>query len=152
MVREENATIDMVLEEDLIFKSTFSYKKLQSLYIDENIEKKDDLWGPDAAQLLGMAVTGCLCASFVFCLSKRGLSVDNLDAHAEVSFRKTDKNYTRIKDIKVKLVPKANNKDTLKRIKQCMKEIKGEHMFFEETCIITPSVRDGIDIKVDVEL
>ncbi|MBA7641054.1 hypothetical protein ES703_48726 [subsurface metagenome] len=152
MVREENTIVDMTLEKDMIFKVNFGYNKLKELFIDETLNEKSQIWGPDAAQLLAMALLGCLNASFLFCLNKRNLTVDDLEAHAEVSFKKIEKGYIRVDKIDVKIVPKSNDHDTLKRINQCIKKMKNDKMFFEETCIITASVREGINIDVNIEI
>ena len=52
----------------------------------------------------------------------------------------------------MKIVPKSNDPATLKRINQCIKKMKNDKMFFEETCIITASVREGINIDVKIQL
>jgi hypothetical protein len=52
----------------------------------------------------------------------------------------------------VQLTPKTGDEAVLKRIKTCMRELHNGNMLFEETCIITPSVKEGLDIKVDVVL
>ena len=142
----------MKLEKDMIFKIKLGYDKINEFFIDETLDAKSQMWGPDAAQLLAMALLGCLNASFLFCLNKRNLTVDDLEAHAEVSFKKIEKGYTRVNKINVKIVPKTEDPETLKRINQCIKNMKSGNMFFEETCIITESVRKGIEINVDVEL
>ena len=152
MVREENSVVDLKLEQDMIFKVKLGYDKLKEFFIDETLDEKSPMWGPDAAQLLAMSLLGCLNASFIFCLNKRNLTVDDLDAHAEVSFKKIEKGYTRIDKIDVKIIPKTNDPATLKRINQCVKRMKSGNMFFEETCIITESVRQGISVNVDVEI
>ncbi len=152
MVREENTVVDIKLEQDMIFKVNLGSDKIKELFIDETLGEKSQVWGPDAAQLLAMALLGCLNASFLFCLQKRNLTVDELEAQAEVSFKKIEKGYTRVDKIDVKIVPKTKNPVTLKRINQCIKKMKSGNMFFEETCIITESVRQGINVNVDVEI
>jgi uncharacterized OsmC-like protein len=152
MVHEENTIVDLKLEKDMIFKINLGYEKIKELFIDETIDERSKVWGPDAAHLLAMAVLGCLNASFIFCLNKRNLTIDDLEAHAEVSFKKNDKGYIRVKKIDVNIIPKTNNPATLKRINQCIKKMKDDKMFFEESCIITASVREGIDVDVKVKL
>lgn len=153
MVHEENTTLSIKLEKDMIFKSMFNFKKTSSIFIDETVEEKPETQklGPDAATLLGMGIVSCLSASFLFCLQKRNLTLDDLEGKVEISFHKNDKGYTRIKKINVKLIPKTKDKEVRKRIHTCMREVKDGNMFFEETCIITPSVKEGLDIIVNVE-
>ena len=151
MVHEENTKISLKLEKNMIFKSTFQYQGLKELLIDETLESDGIKVGPDASTLLGMAVTGCLCASFLFCLAKRNLTLKDLEARTEISFKKNEQGYLRVEKIDVKIIPKTTNPDIKKRISQCIKEIKRGHMLFEESCIITSSVRDGIKVDVNVD-
>jgi uncharacterized OsmC-like protein len=152
MVHEEDTIVDLKLEKDLIFKADLGYDKVRELIIDETMNGETQKCGPDAAELLAMAILGCLNASFIFCLQKRNLSLDELHAHAVVSFKKIEKGYTRIDKIDVKIVPKSKDPTVIKRISQCIKEIKSGNMFFEETCIITESVRQGIEVNVNVQI
>jgi uncharacterized OsmC-like protein len=152
MIHEENTKVSIKLEKDLIFKSKFDFEKTNEIFIDETLEKSEKMIGPDAASLIGMAIISCLSASFLFCLYKRNLSLDDLEAHADISFYQNDKGYTRIRQINVKIIPKTDNPELLKRIKQCTREMRGGDMYFEETCIITPSVKEGIMINVDVDI
>jgi hypothetical protein len=75
----------------------------------------------------------------------------DLEADAEVSFYTTDDGYMRVKQIDVKIVPKSSDPSVIKRIEQCTREMRDGEMMFEKTCIITPSVREGFDVNVDVE-
>jgi len=104
MVREENTRVDMKLEKDMIFKVNLGYDKIKELFVDETLGEESQMWGPDAAQLLAMALLGCLNASFLFCLQKRNLTVEDLEAQAEVSFKKIEKGYTRVEKIDVKIL------------------------------------------------
>jgi len=152
MIHEENTKVSIKLDKDLIFKTSLSAKKTKQIYIDETIEKTDNPIGPDAASLLGLGVTSCLCASFIFCLQKRNLTLDDLEAYAEISFYNTEKNYMRVKQMDIKLVPKSNDPEILKRINQCTREMRDGEMMFEKTCIITPSVRQGFKVNVNVDI
>ncbi len=152
MVHEKNTIVNMKLEKDLIFKCNLGFEKLQEIYIDETLEEKEDMWGPDAARLLGMALLGCLSASFIFCLKKRNLTPDDLEARAEISFKTIEKGYTRIKQVNIILKPKSDDAATMKRINQCIREMKNGKMLFEENCIITASVREGIDVNVEMDI
>ena len=152
MVYEENTKVSIKLKKEMIFELQNIYKNLDSLLIDETLEDKIERVGPDAASLLGMAVISCLSASFIFCMEKRNLTLDNLEAKADISFKELKQGYKRIDSIDVKIIPKTDDADVLKRIKQCIKELKSGQMFFEESCIITPSIREGINIQVKVEI
>ncbi|MHA1803627.1 MAG: OsmC family protein [Promethearchaeota archaeon] len=150
MVREENTIVKIKLKNGFIFSSELNHEQVKQLVIDETIEKEGRARGPDAAELLGLAILSCLSASFLFCLQKKNLTVDDLETTAEISFKKNEKGYVRVKAIDVKLIPKSTDPSVLRRIEQCKREVKSGHMFFEETCIITSSVREGIKVTVDM--
>ena len=152
MVHEENTKVSIKLKKEMVFELQNTYKNLNSLLIDETLDDEIEKVGPDAASLLGMAVISCLSASFIFCMNKRNLTLDDLEAKADISFKEPRPGYKRIDTIDVKIIPKTSDPGVLKRVKQCIKEIKGGHMFFEESCIITPSVREGINIQVKLEV
>jgi len=152
VVHEENTKISINLKEEMIFQLQNTYKSLDFLLIDETLDDQKEKIGPDAASLLGMAVISCLSASFIFCLNKRNLTLDDLEAKADISFKEPRPGYKRINSIDVKIIPKTNDAEVLKRIKQCIKKMKSGDMFFEESCIITPSVREGINVQVSVEI
>lgn len=137
----------------MIFKSKLGLESLKELVVDESLDvNQDDKIGPDAATLLGLGVVSCLSASFIFCLNKRKLTLDDLEAKAEISFKENEKKLMRIEKIKVNLMPKTQDPAVLKRVKQCMKELKSGHRLFEESCIITSSVREGIDVDVSINI
>ncbi|MFW9876920.1 MAG: hypothetical protein ACFFG0_27820, partial [Candidatus Thorarchaeota archaeon] len=60
--------------------------------------------------------------------------------------------FWRIKKIDVNIEPKIGNSDTLKRAKQCLKTIKDDVSFFEQFCIVTQSVRSGIEVNVNIDI
>ena len=151
MVHEHPVRLKISLKQDMTFKWIIP-STTQELIIDETIDESIRKVGPDAASLLGLAVSSCLSASLLFCLSKKNLSIDDLTGEIEVAFKKNEKGYTRIEKIKVKLSPKTADPEVLKRLSQCTKILKNGKMLFEESCIITPSVIEGIDVEVQVDL
>lgn len=152
MVREEDSIVEIRLDKDLIFKTYIGLGHFDDFFIDETLDNDKELKGPDAAQMLGMAISSCLSASLIFCLNKKDLNPNDLEARAKISFRKIEKGYTRIKEIDIKITPKTEDEETLKRLKQCLREMKPGKMMFEENCIITESVREGIKVNVDIDL
>jgi organic hydroperoxide reductase OsmC/OhrA len=151
MVHEHPVKLSIKLERDMLLKWLPS-TNIQGFIIDESIDDQVKKIGPDAASLLGLAVSSCLSASLLFCLEKKNLSLDDLLGEVEVSFKKNEKGYIRIDKVKVNLTPKADDPSALKRLEQCTKRLKNGNMLFEESCIITPSVIEGIDVEVQVNL
>ena len=151
MVHEHPVSLKINLKRNMLFTWILPTSN-QELIIDETIDEHIPKVGPDAASLLGLAVSSCLSASLLFCLSKKNLSIDDLTGEIEVSFKKNEKGYTRIEKIMVNLSPKTANPEVLKRLEQCTRVLKDGKMFFEESCIITPSVIEGIKVDVKVSL
>jgi organic hydroperoxide reductase OsmC/OhrA len=94
--------------------------------------------------MLGLALLGCLSASFIFCLKKRNLTLDDLKAEAELTIARNQRGFWRVKKIDVDINIKISDSDTRKRADQCRK-------MFEEYCVVTQAVREGIDVEVNVK-
>lgn len=99
--------------------------------------------GPNAAALLGAAVGDCLAASLVFCLRKARVSVDGLTAHVATHVIRNEKGRFRIGGIDVELVPEVDDADR-DRLIRC-------EDLFEDFCVVTESVRQGIAVNVSIK-
>ena len=145
MSEEFSSKVNISLEKEMIFKCDLGDIKVADCYIDESNVKEIDMLGPNPTKLLGMAILGCLSASFIFCIKKRNLTLNNLKAEGTVIISRNNKGFLRVKKIDVKINTKINNPETLKRAKLCKK-------MFENYCTITQSVRNGINVNVDIFL
>lgn len=144
MLKDSKTKVKIKLERDMIFKYDLGNIKSINSYIDETNKKESDMLGPNAAYLLAMAVLGCLNASFIFCLKKRDFAIKDLEAEAVVSISRNDKGFLRVRKIDVNIKPKINTPDMRKRADQCKK-------MFEQYCTITASIREGIDVEVNLD-
>jgi uncharacterized OsmC-like protein len=139
-------------ESQMIFKCDLGDMKVKDCYIDEEHHKEVDMLGPNPSRLLALGVLGCLSASFIFCLKKRDFTLDDFRGEAEVTIARNKKGFLRIKKIDVYIDPIIENSDALKRAKQCLKQVKDDVSFFEQYCIVTQSVRAGIEVNVNLNL
>jgi uncharacterized OsmC-like protein len=137
--------VEVKLERDMIFKCDLGDLKVENCYIDESNDKESDMLGPNAAQLLAMAVLGCLSASYIFCFTKRDFTVNDLHAEAIITIFRNEKGFVRVKKIDVNINPKIESPEMRKRAVQCQK-------MFEQYCTITASIREGIDVNVNIEI
>ncbi|MFX0027248.1 MAG: OsmC family protein [Candidatus Hermodarchaeota archaeon] len=135
--------VGLSLEEKMIFKCDLGEMKVKDCYIDETHKEEVDMLGPNPSRMLGMAILGCLSASFIFCLKKREFSLEDLKAEAEVTVARNEKGFWRVKKIDVDINAKIDNPDVRKRADQCKK-------MFEQYCIVTQAVREGIAIAVNL--
>ena len=98
---------------------------------------------PNAAALVGAAVGNCLAASLTFCLRKSRIAVDGLSAHVTTHVTKNEHGKFRISGIDVELEPDVNAVEAAKLVR-C-------EQLFEDFCIVTQSVRQGIPVNVTIK-
>ncbi len=144
MAEEVKTKVGLKLEKDMIFKCEMGQMAVKDCYIDETNQEEVEMWGPNPSKLLGMALLGCLSASFIFCLKKRNFSIDDLKADAEVIIGRNDKGFLRVKKVNVEIVSKIDDPAVRKRADQCKK-------MFENYCTVTAAVREGIEVNVDLK-
>ena len=144
MSEEVKTKVGLKLEKDMIFKCDMGKMTVKDCFIDETNQEEADMWGPNPSRLLGMALLGCLSASFIFCLKKRNFSIDDLKAEAEVIIGRNNKGFLRVKKVNVEISSKIDDPDVRKRADQCKK-------MFENYCTVTAAVREGIEVNVDLK-
>lgn len=98
--------------------------------------------GPTATRVLGAAVGNCLAVSLLFCLDKARVSVSDLSVTVEGTVARNDEGRLRITDLHVALAPTVPDAERA-RLQRCVD-------LFEDFCIVTASVRNGIPVHVDV--
>lgn len=128
---------------DYQFKVEFDSPGMPELVTDE-AEPLGKNAGPNPSRLLSAAVGNCLSSSLLFCLSKARVDVDGLRASVETVMRRNEKGRWRIASLKVKLHPAIKAED-IPESKRCLE-------VFEDFCIVTESVRKGIEVNVDIEM
>lgn len=144
MDEEKKVEVGLNLEEEMIFKCDLGEIKVEDCYIDETHDKEPEMWGPNPSRMLGVAILGCLSASFIFCLKKKDFAIENLNAKGEVTIARNEKGFWRVKKIDVKIEPKIDTSEMRKRADRCRK-------MFEDYCIVTQAVREGIEVNVNLD-
>lgn len=99
--------------------------------------------GPNPAHLLGAAIGSCLASSLLFCLSKARVDVKELRTTVRGTVVRNAEGRLRIGAIEVTLSPSVSDEDRA-RVQRC-------RAIFEDFCLVTQSVREGIDIAVEVQ-
>jgi uncharacterized OsmC-like protein len=97
---------------------------------------------PNAAAVLGAAVGDCLATSLAFCLKKSRIDLNGLTASVTTHVTRNDKGRFRISGIDVALTPEVADGDQ-EKLRRC-------EQLFEDFCIVTESVRQGIPVTVSV--
>jgi organic hydroperoxide reductase OsmC/OhrA len=143
MSEEVKPKVGITLEKEMIFKCDLGNMKVKDCYIDDTNKDEVDMLGPNPSRLLGLALLGCLSASFIFCLKKKNLGLDDLNATAELTVGRNEKGFWRVKKVDVEININISDPASRKRADQCKK-------MFEQYCVVTQAVREGIDVEVNL--
>ncbi len=135
-------SIDLTRREGFQFDVSFDDATWEPLLLDEP-EPLGEGTGPNASRILGAAIGNCLAASLLFCLQKARVPVGDVKARVEGTVERNESGRLRIAGVKVLLEPTVDGVPRSK-LARCLD-------LFEDFCIVTQSVRNGIDVQVEVE-
>lgn len=122
------------------FRVDFDKEHYESLRMDEPAPLGRDT-APNPARVLAAAVGDCLSASLVFCLKRRGVVVEGLRSEVRVQLVRNEHKRLRIGRIEVVLNPR--DPIPAEALDACLTT-------FEDFCVVTQSVREGVDVAVSV--
>lgn len=124
------------------FRVRFDKTQFQELMLDEPQPLGQDR-APNASRVLSAAVGNCLAASLVFCSKRAGLALSRVRAKVHTELVRNADKRLRIGTIRVVLsVPSAVASPA--ELATCAAK-------FEDFCVVTQSVRAGIDVRVAIE-
>ncbi len=138
----EDLDITLELQDGYRFLVDFGDARFARLVMDEPAPLGEES-GPNAARVLAAAVGNCLSASALFCLRKAHVEVQSLRTGVHVTQGRNERGRLRITGIDVTLHPQVATAD-LPRIGRCLE-------IFEDFCVVTQSVRGGLDVRVVVQ-
>ena len=141
MAEEKEMVITLELLKGFEFKVKFDLENVSDLLMDEPAPVGEGL-GPNASRVLSAAVGNCLSASLLFCLTKARVNVEGLKTTVATTLARNEEGYWRVKVIRVKISPNVEGKFSA-QMKRCIE-------LFERYCIVTQSVRKGINVTVEV--
>ena len=99
---------------------------------------------PNAGMILSSAIGHCLCASLLFCVGKAHGSVEDLSADVETTLARNERGRWRIEGVKVNIKAIMDDENQ-KKVERCRE-------LFEDFCIVTGSVRQGVKVDVDLSI
>ncbi|MFH0873088.1 MAG: OsmC family protein [bacterium] len=134
--------IDLELLEGYQFKARFDVEGMPDLVVDETAPLGENR-GPNPARLLAASAAVCLSASLLFCLRKARTEVKGMSTKVETTLTRNNQGRLRIGGIRVKISPQVDA-SMQERVERC-KEL------FEDFCVVTQSIRQGIPVEVEVE-
>jgi uncharacterized OsmC-like protein len=135
-------TITMEQIADFEFRVRFDNPNHADLDLDEPTPLGKDR-APNAARVLAAAIGNCLSASFLFCARKSKVDLGLMETRVKAQIARTEKGRLRIAGIEVEIDPRVADADK-QRALRCLE-------LFEDYCLVTQSVRQGIPIQVTVK-
>jgi len=141
MDTEFTTNLDQV--KDYEFIVSFDKDALGKLTIDEPAPLGTEK-GPNASRVLSSAVGHCLTSSLIFCLQKARIPLKHVTTKVHTTLARNEAGRWRVQGIKVDVNADPLNEQDRERMKQCLG-------MFEDFCIVTQSVRKGINVEVAVK-
>ncbi|MCW5657219.1 MAG: OsmC family protein [Burkholderiaceae bacterium] len=142
MSEDPGFSLELRQQADYRFAVEFDAGQLPPLLTDEPPPLGGGT-GPNPARLLGAAVANCLAASLLFALRKfKNNNAEPLRARATVTLARNPQGRLRVGRIAVELHLAAAARE-LRAIDRVLAQ-------FEDFCIVTQSVRTGIQVDVTV--
>lgn len=138
---EQRFGLSLTLQDGFQFAVDFDQPGVPPLLVDEPAPLGQGA-GPNPARLLAAAIGDCLGASLLFCLKKSRVAVRGLRVAVEGTMVRNERGRLRIGEIRVKVAPDVPA-DQVERMDRCL-------ALFEDFCIVTESVREGIRVEVQV--
>jgi len=136
---------DITLEQvkDYAFTVTFDDESLPHITIDEPTPIGTGE-GPSSSTLLATAVGHCLSASLLFCLQKSRIPLKHVSTKVHATLERNETGKWRVQGLRVNIKADPVNEVDRERIRRCVE-------IFEDFCVVTQSVRKGIDVQVAVQ-
>ncbi len=134
-------TIHLEQEEDYAFRVKFDIKKADDILMDEP-PPLGERNGPNASRLLAAAAANCLSASLMFCLAKENVPANSVKTEATCIMVRNEKKRLRVGRLDVRITAGDELLES-KKLERCM-------TLFEDFCVVTASIREGIPVGVEV--
>ena len=140
-MEEHGFALTVTQGEGYTYTVTFDDPSFPELLLDEP-EPLGEGKGPNAARILAAAVGNCLSASFQYCLKRARVEARGLVTRVEGTLQRNSRGRFRINELRVVIEPTLESESEAGLLR-CMD-------LFEDYCIVTESVRSGIDVLVEV--
>ncbi|HID50075.1 MAG TPA: OsmC family peroxiredoxin [Chromatiales bacterium] len=141
MSEEPAFTIHLEQLEDYAFTVRFDWDRAADLTMDEP-SPLGQQQGPNAVRLLAAAAANCLSASLLFCLYKNEPPATGLRVEASGSLARNEQGRLRVSGLAVR-IRMDEELSASQKLRRCLD-------LFEDFCVVTASLRDGIPVQVQV--
>ena len=140
---ESTFEVSLTREDRYRFRIDFGDGSGATLQMDEPTPLGEGT-GPNAARVLAAAVGNCLSASLLYCLEKARVEVGDVRTTVSGTMVRNEKGRLRLGPLQVHIEPDLDV-ESPGRIDRCLE-------VFEDFCLVTQSVRDGLEVGVEVEV
>jgi organic hydroperoxide reductase OsmC/OhrA len=123
------------------FEVDFGLEGVPTMVMDEPAPVGEG-GGPNAGKVLAAAMGNCLTASLLFCLEKARAEVGGVETRVSGVMRRNEQGRWRIAEVNVEIAPEIPS-EYQKQFERCSG-------IFEDFCIISKSVEQGIPMNVRV--
>ncbi len=134
-------TIELEQIQDYEFRLRFDKPHFPEWRLDEPAPLGHDAF-PNASRVLAAAIGNCLSASLLFCARKAKVPLGPIRTRVRTEIRRNERNRLRIGKVRVDIDPGIPDAEK-ERAARCLD-------LFEDYCVVTQSVRQGIDVQVTV--
>jgi len=141
MSEEGRFTLHLEQLEGYEFKVRFDWDQVPELIVDEP-PPLGGRAGPNPSRLLAVAAANCLSASLLFCVTKNEPPAGAVKTAVTCRMVRNDKQRLRVGGLAVRIEVDETLADAA-RFKRCLD-------LFEDFCVVTASIRDGIPVAVEV--
>lgn len=138
---EGRFTIHLEQQEDYQILVRFDWKQAADLLLDEP-PPLGGCAGPNASRLLAAAAANCLTASLLYCLAREEAPPGGIRTEATCVMVRKENKRLRIGHMEVRLIISEALRSS-RRFDRCK-------TLFEDFCVVSASIRDGIPIAVAV--
>lgn len=138
---ERSFNVSLRREKGFLFEVDFGLEGVDKLIMDEPEPVGEDK-GPNASKVLAAAMGNCLTASLLFCLQKARAEVGIIETKVDGVLRRNKEGRWRINEINVEIIPEIDQSFN-SQFERCNK-------LFEDFCIVSQSIEQGIPINVKV--
>jgi uncharacterized OsmC-like protein len=135
-------TIEMDQVEDYAFRVRFDKEQFSPLDMDEPVPLGKES-APNASRVLAAAIGNCLSASLLFCARKGRVEIGPIHAKIAVRTARNERKRLRIVGVSVEIDPRVAEPDRQQALR-CLD-------LFEDYCVVTQSIRQGIPVEVSVK-
>lgn len=138
---DETIRLKLTHERGYRFRADFDDPALAPLAVDEPPPLGAGS-APNPVRLLAVAVGDCLSASLAYCLQRAHVELEGMETEVEARLHRNEQGRLRVEGLTVRIHPEVDPAQQ-EKMKRCLG-------LFEDYCVVTQSVRAGIDVQVEI--